>query len=171
VFLDHTDNTSVISIYGDFTGALVQEFQSLSSTAIANGMNLVLNLSQTTFLGPDSLGSLIQVASAIRQSHRQLWLAEMRPHLLRMLQSAHLNKHFMTTTSVDDALYRTAKAEQRAFAAQGASRTASNTVQMRFELLQDICQKIAVTTPVMDGGTYNVAPASSQGYSFRTFLG
>jgi N-acetylglucosaminyldiphosphoundecaprenol N-acetyl-beta-D-mannosaminyltransferase len=174
IFIDHTNNTSVISIYGDFTGSLVSEFQSLSGAAIASGMNLVLNLSQTTYLGADSLGSLIQVASAMRQSHQQLWLAEMRPHLLRMLQSAHLNKHFMTTTSVDDALYRTAKAEQNSLARpigiQGASRMASNTVQVRLELLQDICQKIAVNTPAMQHAEYSSAPPSGQSYAFRTSL-
>lgn len=175
IFLDYTGNTGVISIYGDFTGPLVQEFQALSEAAIASSMNLVLNLSQTTFLGADSLGSLIQVSSAMRRSRQQLWLAEMRPHLLRILQSAHLNTHFMSTTSVDDALYRTARAEQKELARQNivqdASRSmAPNTVQVRLELLQDICQKITVA-PAMNHAGYSTAAVPGQGYPFRTSLG
>jgi N-acetylglucosaminyldiphosphoundecaprenol N-acetyl-beta-D-mannosaminyltransferase len=174
IFLDYVENAGVISIYGDFTGSLVQEFHSLSRAAVASGMNMVLNLSQTTFLGPDALGSLIQVSASMRQSRQQLWLAEMRPHLLRMLQSSHLNSHFMSTTSVDDALYRTAKAEQRDFArhasAQGAGRVSPNTVQVRLELLEDICQNITVS-PAMGRTGYGSTPASGSGYSFRATMG
>jgi N-acetylglucosaminyldiphosphoundecaprenol N-acetyl-beta-D-mannosaminyltransferase len=110
----------------------------------------------------------------MHQSRQQLWLAEMRPHLLRMLQSAHLNTHFMCTTSVEDALYRTAKAEQREFAQhvseQDSGRVPPNTVQVRLELLEDICQKITVN-PAMSPTEYDTSPASGRRYSFRTTMG
>ena len=168
IFLDRADNTSVVSIHGDFAGSLVQEFQSIANTTVAGGLNLVLNLSQTTYLGPDALGALIQVSSTMRRSHLQLWLAEMPPHLLRILQSAHLNTHFMCTPSVDDALYRTAKAEHREMlrrAAKPAGRMSPATVQVRLELLEDICQKITVSS------TSSNAVQAGQSYSFRTSIG
>ncbi|HEY2497482.1 MAG TPA: WecB/TagA/CpsF family glycosyltransferase [Candidatus Angelobacter sp.] len=161
VFLDHTGTTDVISIYGDFTGPMVKEFQSLTRATIANGMNMVMNLAQTTYLGTDALGSMIQISSALRQSNRELWLAEMRPHLLRMLQSAHLNMYFMATTNVDDAIYRAERAEQRHHMRSAASRRTNRvtpaTVQIRFEILQDICQKIAVKSPAMSTSPHNAA--------------
>lgn len=168
VFLDHIGTTDVISVYGDFTGPMVKEFQSLASAAIANGMNMVMNLAETTYIGTDALGSMIQISSALRQSKRELWLAEMRPHLRRMLQSAHLNMYFMTTTSVDDAIHRAERAEQRhhtrATATRRANRMAHATVQVRFEILQDICQKIAVNTPDMR----HTARGTSAGYVLPT---
>jgi N-acetylglucosaminyldiphosphoundecaprenol N-acetyl-beta-D-mannosaminyltransferase len=168
VFLDHTGTTDVISVYGDFTGPMVKEFQSLTRDTVANGLNLVLNLAQTTYLGADALGSMIQISSAMRQSHRELWLAEMRPHLLRMLQSAHLNMYFMTTSSVDDAIYRAERNGQRYYSRPNATRATNRmtptTVQVRFELLQDICQKIAVTTPPMHHTTHG----TSTSYALRT---
>jgi N-acetylglucosaminyldiphosphoundecaprenol N-acetyl-beta-D-mannosaminyltransferase len=169
IFWDQLGNTGVVSIYGDFTDLLVQEFHSLARPAIASGMSIVLNLAQTTYLGADALGSLIQVSSSMRMAHQQLWLAEMRPHLLRTLQSAHLNGHFMSTTSVDDALCRTARAEERALARQTSkqnpNRISSHNVQVRFELLEDICQKIAIT-PLM-----RTVPASGERSPLRANAG
>jgi N-acetylglucosaminyldiphosphoundecaprenol N-acetyl-beta-D-mannosaminyltransferase len=164
VYLDHTGTTDVISVYGDFTGPMVKEFQSLTRATVANGMNMVMNLAQTTYLGTDALGSMIQISSALRQSNRELWLAEMRPHLLRMLQSAHLNMYFMTTTSVDDAIHRAERVEQRHYARPAAARrsprTAPATVQIRFEIMQDICRRIAVETPAAMDSSPRRASAS-----------
>jgi len=164
IFLDHVDTTDVISVYGDFTGSIVKEFQTLSSTSVANGMNLVLNLAETSYLGADALGAMIQISATMRQSHRELWLAAMRPHLLRMLHGARLNTYFMITSSVDDAIYRSERAEQRFYARSNTVRVPSNTVQIRFEFLQDICQKIAIN-PVVG---HRAASGVSTGYALRT---
>lgn len=175
VFMDQTGNTNVISVYGDFTGQLVNDFQALTRTTIANGMNLVLNLSQTIYLGADSLGAMIQASSAMRESNQQFWLAELRPHLSRMLQSARLNTYFMTTSSVDDAIYRTVKAEQRILSqpavVENSNRHRPNEIQVRFELLQDICQRMAVTAPALQPVSYSSTSTRNQGYAFHTSVG
>ncbi len=168
IFVDHVGTADVISIYGDFTGSLVQEFQSFTKSSVENGMNVVLNLAETTYLGTDALGSMIQLSSTMRQSHRELWLAQMRPHLLRMLQSAHLNMYFMITSTVDDAILRADRAEQRHYArsaaARGTGRLTPATVQVRFELLQDICRTIAINP----SATNHSARNTSTDYAFRT---
>jgi N-acetylglucosaminyldiphosphoundecaprenol N-acetyl-beta-D-mannosaminyltransferase len=170
VFLDRVETTDVVSVYGDFTGSTVKEFQALTESSIANGMSLVLNLAETNYMGADALGLMIQISAAMRESHRELWLAEMRPHLLRVLHSAHLNLYFRITSSVDDAIHRAERAEQqyymRSNATRGRNRVQSNTVQVRFEFLQDICQKIAVNPPAI----HRSGLPTSTNYALRTSL-
>jgi hypothetical protein len=109
-------------------------------------MNIVLDLSQTGYLGPDSLGSLIRLEGWMRRRREQLWLAELPAHLSRVLRTGQLHNYFMTTTMVSDALYRTAKAEQRLLASFTPSwelaRREMAHVDVRVELLQDVCRRI-----------------------------
>jgi N-acetylglucosaminyldiphosphoundecaprenol N-acetyl-beta-D-mannosaminyltransferase len=160
IFADQAGNTSVISIYGDLTGPVLDEFNMMAKDAVSCGMNLILNLSQTHYIGPDALGSLISIASEIRNVHGQLWLAEMKPHLQRVINSSRLAGLFMTTSSVNDALHRTARAEQRIFhhsrVIDGMGHSMETPVQVRVEVLQDVCRKVTAAnskTPydTMDG--------------------
>jgi N-acetylglucosaminyldiphosphoundecaprenol N-acetyl-beta-D-mannosaminyltransferase len=169
IFADQTGNTTVISIYGDLTGALLQEFNLMTKDAVDCGMNLILNLSQTHYIGPDALGSLITIASAIRDARGQLWLAEMRPHLQRVINGSRLAGLFMTTSSVSDAIHRTARAEQKMFhhsrTIPGPGHLLENPVQIRVEILQDVCRKVTAAnssplppfdnTPGSPGYAYN----------------
>ena len=174
IFADRTENTTVISIYGDFAGASLTEFSAIARDAVFSGMNLVLNMSQTTYLSADSLAELIHLRSTLLPGQQQLWLAELRPHLLRLLQGARLNTYFMTTSSVRDALYRTARAEQRmlahAAALPGSQRMVSGGVQVRVELLQGICQKVAAASQTSNAG-FVTPPGTVGGYTFNTSVG
>jgi N-acetylglucosaminyldiphosphoundecaprenol N-acetyl-beta-D-mannosaminyltransferase len=174
VFTDQTENTMVISIYGDFSGATLTEFTRLAREAVLSGMNLVLNMAQATYLGADALGELIQLRSLLLPGQQQLWLAELKPHLLRLLQGARLNTYFMTTSSVQDALYRTARVEQRmlahAAAMPGNERMIPAGVQVRVELLQGICQKVAAASQSTNHG-FSAQAGTVHGYTFNTSVG
>jgi len=171
IFADQAGNTSVISIYGDLTGPMLEEFNVMTKDAVDCGMNLVLNLSQTHYIGPDALGSLISTAAEIRAARCQLWLAEMRPHLQRVIHGARLAGLFMTTSSVGDALHRTARAEQRIFhnsrTVQSLGHGAEDPVQVRVELLQDVCRKVtaANTRTPFD------SPDSDSDFAFHSSMG
>jgi N-acetylglucosaminyldiphosphoundecaprenol N-acetyl-beta-D-mannosaminyltransferase len=169
IFADQTGNTTVISIYGDLTGSLLQEFNLMTKDAVDCGMNLILNLSQTHYIGPDGLGSLMSTASAIRDAHGQLWLAEMKPHLQRVINGSRLAGLFMTTTSVADAIHRTARAEQKMFhharTIPGPGHLLENPVQVRVEILQDVCRKVtAANGPSLS--PFDVAE-NSPGYTYH----
>ncbi|HVW77581.1 MAG TPA: WecB/TagA/CpsF family glycosyltransferase [Alloacidobacterium sp.] len=151
VYRDRIESTDVISVYGDFTEEAVNKFHTMASASVERGRNLVLNLAETTCLGTDALGALIQVSSAMRESSRELWLAAMQPQVRRMLHGAHLNMYFMMTSSVDDAIHRAERAEQQHYAPAVTSfsnRASLGKVQVRFEFLQGICQTIAAGAPL-----------------------
>jgi N-acetylglucosaminyldiphosphoundecaprenol N-acetyl-beta-D-mannosaminyltransferase len=146
IVVQQVGNTKLISMIGDLKGQALEEFDLCSRDACVEGMNIVLDMSQTGYLGPDSLGSLIRLESRMRRRREQLWLAELPSHLSRVLRTGQLHNYFMTTTMVSDALYRTAKAEQRILASftpgWGADRLESAQVDVRVELLQDVCRHI-----------------------------
>jgi N-acetylglucosaminyldiphosphoundecaprenol N-acetyl-beta-D-mannosaminyltransferase len=141
-------NTRLIAAIGDLTGAALDEFNTLSLGACGQGMNIVLDLTKTAYLSPESLGSLIFLESRMRRRREQLWLAGMPNHLRRVLHTGQLRNFFLTTTMVTDALYRTAKAEQRELAgftpALGTFRQQS--AHVRIELLQNVCRRIVSAT-------------------------
>ena len=101
---------------GDLNDSALAEFDLCSQDAYKQGMNIVLDMSRTGYLGPELLGSLIRLESQMRRRREQLWLAELPAHLSRVLRIGQLHNYFMTTTMVSDALYRTSKAEQRLLA-------------------------------------------------------
>jgi len=146
IVVQQVGNTKLISMIGDLTGAALEEFNACSRDACTEGMNIVLDMSQTGYMGPESLGSLIYLESRMRRRREQLWLAELPSHLGRVLRTGQLHNYFMTTTMVSDALYRTAKAEQRLLASftppWGLRRQETAFMDVRVELLQDVCRRI-----------------------------
>lgn len=156
-------NTKLISMIGNLQGHALEEFNVYSRDACTEGMNIVLDMSQTGYIGPESLASLIRLESGMRRRREQLWLAGLPPHLLRILRSGRLHNYFMTTTMVSDALYRTAKAEQRMLASVipiRSSRREAVNVDVRVELLQDVCQRIISTEEINQTA---LAPAAFAG--------
>jgi len=153
ILQEQIGNIEIFSIQGDFTGTLVNEFQELAKTASENGKHLILDLGQTTYLGQDSLGTLIQLSVTARERRHQLWLAEPQPPLRRMIKSAHLDTCFMTAATLDDAVYRTARAAEHDFFQMTSTRktncSASQTVRVQFEFPQEICCKITVAKSVV----------------------
>jgi N-acetylglucosaminyldiphosphoundecaprenol N-acetyl-beta-D-mannosaminyltransferase len=159
VLLRRSGNTEVVTVAGDLTGAALAEFEQAAAGALAAGRNLVLDLAQVAYLGSDSLGSLIHLNKAIRQYSGLLWLAAVPPHLLRVLRTAHLDRYFRLTSSVADACYRIAKAEQKAGTTYAALLTHEaadgSAVHLRAETLEGVCERIAainwgVSRPVED---------------------
>ena len=152
IVVQQVGNTKLIAMIGDLTGAALEDFKVCSRDACTEGMNIVLDMSQAGYMGPESLASLIYLESRMRRRREQHWLAELPAHLRRVLRSGRLHNYFMTTTMVSDALYRTAKAEQRLLAsftpAWGHLRQDTPQVDVRMELLQDVCRRIiAVDEP------------------------
>ena len=139
-------NTKLIAVIGNLRGTLLEDFDTCSGSAYNEGMNIVVDFSRTSSLGPEALGTLIRLESRMRLRREQLWLAEVPAHLARILRTGQLHNYFMTTTMVSDALYRTAKAEQKLLASitpawgQGSSKLSSMDVRM--EPLQDVCRRI-----------------------------
>jgi N-acetylglucosaminyldiphosphoundecaprenol N-acetyl-beta-D-mannosaminyltransferase len=150
IVVQQVGNTKLISMIGDLTGTALEEFNHYSRDACLEGMNIVVDFSRTGYVGPESLGSLIYLESRMRRRREQLWLAALPAHLGRVLRTGQLHNYFMTTTMVSDALYRTAKAEQRLLAsftpAWGSFRQEMAYVDVRMELLQDVCRQIVAVT-------------------------
>jgi N-acetylglucosaminyldiphosphoundecaprenol N-acetyl-beta-D-mannosaminyltransferase len=157
-------NTRLISMVGDLTGAALEEFNAYSRSACLEGMNIVVDMSKTGCIGPESLASLISLESRMRQRNEELWLAELPSHLARVLRAGQLHNYFMTTTMVSDALYRTAKAEQRLLAsftpAWGSNRQEIAPLDVRVEMLQDVCRSIIAGGETEDTALVRAAFAS-----------
>jgi N-acetylglucosaminyldiphosphoundecaprenol N-acetyl-beta-D-mannosaminyltransferase len=142
------DNSMVISIHGNLTGSLLTEFEAHARNAREAGMHIVLAMKESGYFGPKTLGSLVQLMTLMQRQKLQLWLAEMRPHLIRLFRSSRLNSYFKTTSSVNDALYRIAKVDHnvlsQASAITGLRRKSVSPVQVRVEAMEKICQTMAV---------------------------
>jgi N-acetylglucosaminyldiphosphoundecaprenol N-acetyl-beta-D-mannosaminyltransferase len=139
-------DTVVISIRGNLTGSLLTEFETHARNAGDAGMHLVLDMAESGYFGPTTLGSLVQLMTTMQRLKLQLWLAAMRPHLVRLLRSSKLQSYFKTTSSVNDALYRIAKSESMLaqIPAFSLRRKAGSPVQVRVEVMQGICQTVAI---------------------------
>ena len=139
-------NTKLISMIGNLQGHALDEFDMCSREACDEGMNIVLDMSKTAYFGAESLGSLIRLGGRMRRRREQLWLVGIPAHLGRILRTGQLHNYFMTTTMVSDALYRTAKAEERMLARVAAEwnspRQETASVDVRMELLQNVCLRI-----------------------------
>jgi N-acetylglucosaminyldiphosphoundecaprenol N-acetyl-beta-D-mannosaminyltransferase len=147
----------VISIRGSLSGKVLLRFDQFVRDALQSGRHIVLDMAETTHLGLDSVGSLLHLATLMKQGHRELWIAEMRPHILRVLRTARVDSYFDYTSSVGDALYRVVKADYRLLTeshsvsptASTSSSHASRTygVHIKVELLQNVCEKILEGIP------------------------
>jgi N-acetylglucosaminyldiphosphoundecaprenol N-acetyl-beta-D-mannosaminyltransferase len=96
----------VLRIHGNLTGSLLPEFESDVRSAVLSGLHVVLDLSQTTYIGADALGSLIDVVNLARRWRRELWLAGLHPNLDRIIHAAQLRPSFRMASKVAEALRR-----------------------------------------------------------------
>ena len=165
IVVKQVGNTKLISMIGDLRGVALEEFNACSRDACMERMNIVLDMSRTGYLGPESLGSLLRLGARMRHQREQLWLAEVPSHLSRILRAGQLHNYFMTTTMVSDALYRTAKAEQRLLAnftpTWGMSRQKTPLMDVRLELLQDVCRRIIPAQEIEDTPLVSAAFATA----------
>jgi N-acetylglucosaminyldiphosphoundecaprenol N-acetyl-beta-D-mannosaminyltransferase len=139
------DNASVICIRGNFKGSLLSEFEGQLERAYREDHHIVLDLAQTAYFGLDSVGLLVHLAKLMKRRKRELWLAAMPPHGLRVLRAARMSHYFVSTSSVSDALYRIKKAENQLFSEGIVVHTLtphSPDIHVQVELLKDLCRRI-----------------------------
>jgi anti-anti-sigma factor len=139
------DNASVISIRGNFKGTLLSELEGQLERVYREDHHIVLDLAQTAYFGLDSVGLLVHLAKVMKRRKRELWLAAMPPHGLRVLRAARMSHYFVSTSSVSDALYRIKKAENQLFSEGIVVHTLtphSPDIHVQVELLKDLCRRI-----------------------------
>ncbi|MGA2349500.1 MAG: WecB/TagA/CpsF family glycosyltransferase [Terracidiphilus sp.] len=97
---------TVMRIDGDFTGALLPQFESDVRSAVLSGSHVVLDMSNTAYIGADALASLIYVMNIARSWKRELWLAGLDRLLAQVVGASRLRVFFRMAPKVAEALRR-----------------------------------------------------------------
>jgi N-acetylglucosaminyldiphosphoundecaprenol N-acetyl-beta-D-mannosaminyltransferase len=153
VFAQSAEEAIVISVHGGLFGSALKDFAAIAGSAVQTGSNIVVNLSPATSLGIDALGELIRLHSQLSPI-QSLFLAGLRPHQVRVLQGAKLDARFMVVSSVQDAMNRAARAQQRSLRGPARPRLAGQApgVQVKLVMLFDICRKVAAPSQGIQEG-------------------
>lgn len=107
ISLFQEDHALVATIVGQFTGAVVEEFEDAMAQSIEENSDLILDLHLTTSIGADAMGILVELSSKMRDQGNEIWLVGMRPSLRRLFRTAFLHKRlFRLAPKVGDALRR-----------------------------------------------------------------
>jgi N-acetylglucosaminyldiphosphoundecaprenol N-acetyl-beta-D-mannosaminyltransferase len=160
------NNALVIAICGNFKDSLHAELEEHLERAYREEFHIVLDLGQTAYFGLDSVGLLVHLAKVMKRRQRELWLAAMPQHGLRVLRAARLSHYFKRTSSVSDALYRIRKTENQLFSEGVVVHTLtpqSPDIHVQVELLKDLCRRILYLSQaarVATGHTYTRRPAT-----------
>jgi N-acetylglucosaminyldiphosphoundecaprenol N-acetyl-beta-D-mannosaminyltransferase len=139
------DNCSIITIRGSLTGSLLTEFEVQLGRAVQDNRHVVLDLSQTAYLGLDSVGFLTHFGKMMKRRRRHLWLSAMPTHLMRVFRAARMSHYFACTSSVSDAVYRINKSENRLYSdvfEVVEFPSPARDVKVRAEMLKDLCRRI-----------------------------
>jgi N-acetylglucosaminyldiphosphoundecaprenol N-acetyl-beta-D-mannosaminyltransferase len=96
----------VLRIDGDFTGKLLPRFESDVRGAVLSGSHVVLDMSNTAYIGADALASLIYVMNVARCWKRELWLAGLDRLLVKVVGASRLRLFFRMAPKVAEALRR-----------------------------------------------------------------
>ncbi len=96
----------VFRIDGDFTGALLSQFEADVCGAVQSHSHVVLDLSKTAYIGADALGSLIYLKKIARRWNRELWLAGLNRIPAWVVRAARLGSAFRMAERVPEALRR-----------------------------------------------------------------
>jgi N-acetylglucosaminyldiphosphoundecaprenol N-acetyl-beta-D-mannosaminyltransferase len=96
----------VLRIDGDFTGKLLPRFESDVRRAVLSGSHVVLDMSNTAYIGADALASLIYVMNVARCWKRELWLAGLDRLLVNVVGASRLRLFFRMAPKVAEALRR-----------------------------------------------------------------
>ena len=105
------DHALVVTLVGQFTGNVVEEFeQAMAHSAEENSdlvLDLILDLHLTTSIGADAMGILVDLSIKMRDHGAEIWLVGMRPSLRRLFRTAFLHERlFRLAPKVADALRR-----------------------------------------------------------------
>ncbi len=96
----------VLHIDGDFTGKLLSRFESDVRSAVLSGSHVVLDMSNTAYIGADALASLIYIMNMARRWKRELWLAGLDRLLIKVVEASRLRLFFRMASKVAEALRR-----------------------------------------------------------------
>jgi N-acetylglucosaminyldiphosphoundecaprenol N-acetyl-beta-D-mannosaminyltransferase len=96
----------VLRIDGSFTGSLLAQFEKDVCGAIVSGYHIVLDMSETAYIGADALGTLIRLLTTARRWKRELWIAGLDPLLCRVVRASRLGRFFRMAPRVAEALRR-----------------------------------------------------------------
>lgn len=99
-------STIVIHVQGNFTGAMVPRLEEEAYSAVLAHSHLVLNLSETLYVGPDALGSLIHILKLAQRWKREFWLTGVQRNLWWVLRAAQLGSAFRVAPKLAEALRR-----------------------------------------------------------------
>ncbi|MGA7652909.1 MAG: WecB/TagA/CpsF family glycosyltransferase [Terracidiphilus sp.] len=97
---------TVFHIEGRVSSNLLSSLETGVSSAIYSGTDVVLDLSNTSYLGPDALGSLVHLVIIAHRWKREIWLVGLRPFLKRVIYATQLRSAFRIAPKVADALRR-----------------------------------------------------------------
>jgi N-acetylglucosaminyldiphosphoundecaprenol N-acetyl-beta-D-mannosaminyltransferase len=97
---------TVLRIDGDFTGALLPRFEADVRSAVLSGSHVVLDMTETTYIGADALGSLIYAMNVSRCWKRELWFAGLNRFLVWVVRAALVRSYYRTAPMVAEALRR-----------------------------------------------------------------
>jgi anti-anti-sigma factor len=97
---------TVLRIDGDFTGSLLPRFESDVRSAVLAGSHVVLDMSNTAYIGADALASLIYIMNIARSWKRELWLAGLDRILTQVIDASQLRLFFRMAPKVAEALRR-----------------------------------------------------------------
>jgi len=107
ISLFREDRALIVTLVGQFTGSVVEEFEDSMAQSATGNCPLVLDLHLTTSIGADAMGILVDLSSKMRDHGNQIWLVGMRPSLRRLFRTAFLHKGlFRIAPKVADALRR-----------------------------------------------------------------
>jgi N-acetylglucosaminyldiphosphoundecaprenol N-acetyl-beta-D-mannosaminyltransferase len=107
--VEDTGSVRVMRVSGNFTGPLTKRFAEETQLALAAGLNIVLDLSGSTYVGSDAQGLLIRIAARFRYCRRELWLTGLRPLVIRALRTSRSGAAIRMAPKVGDALRRIAQ--------------------------------------------------------------
>jgi N-acetylglucosaminyldiphosphoundecaprenol N-acetyl-beta-D-mannosaminyltransferase len=142
-------SASVISVNGDLNDLLLSEFEDHVRRAQEESRQIVLDLAETGYVGPESVGFLVHLTTVMRRFRRRVWIAGAPPHVLRVFRKARVIHRFSSASNVSDAVYRVTKEEGRLPAALIAFDSLSPSVsdiRVEAEMLKDLCRRIVAVS-------------------------
>jgi N-acetylglucosaminyldiphosphoundecaprenol N-acetyl-beta-D-mannosaminyltransferase len=141
---ERVSTASVIAVSGNVDPAMLTDLEEQLDRAHYEDNDIILDLSETAYLGLDSVALLVHLAKVMKRQNRNFWLAGVPAHVRRVFRAARMNHYFVSVPSVRDALYRMRKSESRILA-QSAILTyepATRDIQVQVAVLKDLCRRI-----------------------------
>jgi N-acetylglucosaminyldiphosphoundecaprenol N-acetyl-beta-D-mannosaminyltransferase len=98
--------SQILRVMGDFTGPIMQRFEEEAVLALLQGTHVILDLSHSSFIGPDAIGLLIRLVNKAKLFRRELWVTGLKPLTQRAVRAARLGPSLQIASGVSEALRR-----------------------------------------------------------------